>query len=70
MFCSRVDELDAKRHVLGSVDSALLRVHAMVRAEARLRAQHGCAGDALFEQQRKNLAAQVSRARELVSSFR
>ena len=70
MFCSRVYELDAKWHVLGGVDSALLRVHAMMRPEACLRAQHGCAGDALLEQQRKNLTAQDSRFWELVSSFK
>jgi len=55
----RVDELDAKRHVLGSVNSSLLGMHAMMRSEACLGTQYGCASDALFEQQRNNLTAQI-----------
>jgi hypothetical protein len=55
----RVDEFDAKRHVLGGIDSSLLAMDAMMGSEACLRPQYGCAGDALFEEQRNNLTAQV-----------
>jgi hypothetical protein len=44
-----IDELDAKRHVLSGVYSTFLRMDSVVRAEARFRTQHGCAGDALLE---------------------
>src|ERR1700689_1396481 len=55
----RVDEFDPQRHVLGGVSSPLLRMDAMMGAESCFGAQHGCAGDALFEKERKYLVAQI-----------
>jgi hypothetical protein len=53
----RVDEFDAKRHVLGGLNASLLGMHAVVGSEASLWTQNGRSGDASLEQQRNNLAA-------------
>src|SRR5580700_9023763 len=55
----RVDEFDPQRHMLRGVRSSLLRMHAMMGAESCLGTQHGCAGNALFEKERKYLVAQI-----------
>ncbi len=54
-----VDELDAKRHVLDTVNSSLLRMDAMMRPEPRFRAHNSRTGYAVFEKQSQDLAAQV-----------
>src|ERR1700722_13087295 len=68
----RIDELDAKRHVLRIVDSTFVAMYPVVRPEARLRAQYRRAGYALLEQQRNNFTTQkvATRARILVQMNR
>ena len=62
-ICLRLDELDSKGHVLVGVDSAALRVHPMVRSEARLRARNRGPRDAVLEEQGQDLVAQEVAAR-------